>query len=100
MMGLAAAVSDLHERFIEIGAELGPDDEAVLNLPTVAGITEQLRLMMQVAHAMEQELQVHRLSEANRAGRAMVEELATDVMSDVLLETRGNVIRANFRRNS
>ena len=53
---------------------------------------------MQVARAMEQELQVHRLSEANRAGRAMVEELATEVMSSVLLETRGNVIHANFRR--
>lgn len=48
---------------------------------------------------MEQELNCHRMAEANRFAGDMVENLSTETLGDLLLETDGNIIRPRFGRD-
>lgn len=63
-----------------------------------AEIADELRALSMVARCMEQELQVHRLMEAGRHGRRMVDELASATALPILSD--GNVVRPDFGRRS
>jgi len=61
-------------------------------------IADEIGALGKVAHALERELQVHRLLEAGRKSRHMVEQLAS---STALPHVRnGNVIAPDFGRRS
>lgn len=68
------------------------------NVPSrkAAEIASELHALSLIARAIEQELQVHRLLEAGRHGRRMVDELAS--ATALPLATEGNIVRPDFGR--
>jgi hypothetical protein len=66
-----------------------------INQENARRFIEHLQLLARFAHAMELEVQAHRLIEASRQGRQMVEELAK---AAELPFSEDNIIRPDFSK--
>jgi len=64
-----------------------------------AMLAEQLEILVAMSLSMEQELEVFRLLEANRAGRRFMEEEAAEAMRPAVIGG-GQVLRPDFWRKS
>lgn len=61
------------------------------------GLVQKLQAMHKLAIVTERELEVHRLGEATRDGRIIVEALATEQLQ-ILSRDDPKVVRPDFRR--
>ena len=92
MMSLATelfAVADDLRGKSKIGANLDPDQ--------IAELTDFLTALARLAHNQEQELSVFRLTEAGDMGRALINDLATQAMGNLMIED-SKIIRPEFGR--
>ncbi len=92
MMSLAtelfAVADDLREKS-KTGANLDPDQ--------LDDLSTFLTALARLAHNQEQELSVFRLAEAGEIGRAVVNDLATQALGNLMIgDTK--IIRPDFRR--
>lgn len=77
-----------------------PGHAARISARSIDVLIDFLRLTHGLATAQEQELQVHRMAEAARINASVLEGLAVEFTTEVLIEEGGNVIRPNFRRKA
>jgi hypothetical protein len=71
-------------------------DGVHLSADQVKLTVEQIAILQRLARLAEQELAVHRLGEASKAGAAALEQSATEAMGHLVIETDGKVIKPNF----
>ncbi|RVG94865.1 hypothetical protein CN221_14915 [Sinorhizobium meliloti] len=88
------ASSEITSLFEEIQAKATTGvDLSVVEMRVVA---ERLSTVGRLVVLMEQELAVHRIGEEGRAGRAALEQAATESMTRLTLDPEGKVIRPDF----
>lgn len=63
-------------------------------------IGRSVALLAKLAKNQESELAVHRLVEAGKAGRVVVDQLATEQFSQLVKDADSKVIRPDFRGRS
>lgn len=63
-------------------------------------IGRSMTLLAKLAKNQESELAVHRLVEAGKAGRVVVDQLATEQFSQLVKDADSKVIRPDFRGRS
>lgn len=56
----------------------------------------RLRTLQRLAQNLEEELVVHRLGEAERLGRPMIDQLAADQFEGLARDVDGKVVRPDF----
>lgn len=92
MMSLAtelfAVADDLREKS-NSGANLGPDQ--------LDDLSTFLTALARLAHNQEQELSVFRLGEVGQIGRAVINDLATQAMGNMMIDD-AKIIRPDFGR--
>lgn len=64
----------------------------------VSNVVFMLATMHRLSVSVETELNCHRLGEANRIAGEMVENVSAETLGELLVETDGNIIRPNFRK--
>jgi uncharacterized protein (DUF697 family) len=92
MMSLATelfAIADDLRLKSAAGASLDPDQ--------IAELTDFLTALARLAHNQQQELSVFRLTEAGDIGRAVINDLATETLGNLIIEDT-KVIRPEFGR--
>lgn len=92
--------SELSESLIGLMNQFLPHTGAGITLsPTeVSNVVFMLATMHRLSVSVETELNCHRLGEANRIAGEMVENVSAETLGSLLIETDGNIIRPNFRR--
>lgn len=95
--------ADIHavsRGLLEIGAQMQSDVDSG-RIPSASELAEIAAFLMTsagLANLMEHELAVFRLQEENHHRRGVMEEAASDTLTDGLLTRDGNVVQPNFRR--
>lgn len=90
--------SELSDNLICLMEQFTPHTKTGLNLsPTeVSNVVFMLAALHRLSVSVETELNCHRIGEANRFAGDMVENLATETLGSLLIETDGNIIRPRF----
>jgi len=95
---LSDSLAALLNRFVPF-EKMGEQEVAEIDLQSIKGITSHLRLMRIMASNMEREVETYRLIDAGRVFSSTIEQVAQDAAVGLILETSGNVIKPNFRRD-
>lgn len=90
--------SELSESLIGLMNQFSPHTNTGLNMSAteVSNVVFMLAIMHRLSVSAQTELNCHRLSEANRFAADMVEDLSTETLGNLLIETDGNIIRPRF----
>ncbi len=83
--------------------ELSPycnGDEVVFPGEDFNSLVERLATIRKMMSIIEREVGALRLAEAARSGKAIVEDLATDQLKQLVEDPEGKVIRPNFGRRN
>ncbi|WP_160012494.1 hypothetical protein [Rhizobium sp. 18055] len=73
-------------------------DEVVMPGEDFDSLVERIAAIRKMMSLIEREVGALRLAEAARSGRAIVEDLATDELQQLVEDPEGKVVRPDFRR--
>ena len=90
MIKLSAELHEIRSRLMQ--SAMAGHDLTVLEQREIA---VRLDALIDLAEVDEQELQVFRLEEAGRSGRQMVNDLASESLGNLMLETE-KIVRPDF----
>lgn len=70
------------------------------SLSEIAEMVMRLSLLTRMARSMEQELNVHRLGEANMLARHGIDEAVNEAITSITPDTSAKIVRPEFGRRS
>lgn len=67
-----------------------------MDAESVRNLADLFRVVNRLFDNLAQEIEVHRLAEAGRTGRAAVDQLATEAFGNLLIDAEQKVVRPDF----